>query len=108
MIDDKSLYKYTQANVLENENFTLYWNRSILTEEIISFNRPDITFMNKETKKNFLTRARAHTHTHTHTHTQTQTQKNTHTQHTHPHTNTQKRNCTFGNHILLYALRFGP
>ena len=32
LIEDKSpYYKYTPANVLENENFKLYWNRSILT-----------------------------------------------------------------------------
>jgi hypothetical protein len=36
MIDDKSpYYKYTHTNVLENENFKLYWNRSILTDKII-------------------------------------------------------------------------
>jgi len=34
LIDDKSpYYKYTPANVLENENFKLYWNRSILTDK---------------------------------------------------------------------------
>jgi hypothetical protein len=50
LIDDKSpYYKYTPANVLENENFKLYWNRSILTVQTIPFNRPDITFMNKKT-----------------------------------------------------------
>jgi ribosomal protein L37E len=55
LIDDKSLYyKYTPANVLENENFKLYWNRSILMDKPIPFNRPDITFMNKKTKKNCL------------------------------------------------------
>ena len=55
MIDDKSpYYKYTPASVLENENFKLYWNRSILTDKTIPFNRPDITFMNKKTKNNFL------------------------------------------------------
>jgi len=33
LIDEKSpYYKYTPANVLENENFKLYWNRSILTD----------------------------------------------------------------------------
>jgi len=33
-IEDKGpYYKYTPANVLENENFMLYWNRSILTEK---------------------------------------------------------------------------
>jgi hypothetical protein len=56
LIDDKSpYYMYTPANVLENENFKRYWNRSILTDKTIPFfNRPDITFMNKKTKNNFL------------------------------------------------------
>jgi len=50
LIDNKSPhYKYTPANVLKNENFKLYWNRSILTDQTIYFNRPDITFMNKKT-----------------------------------------------------------
>ena len=54
MIDDKSPhYKYTPANVLENENFKLYWNHSILTDKTIPFNGPDITFMNKKTKNTF-------------------------------------------------------
>jgi hypothetical protein len=26
-------YKYTPANVLENDNFKLYWNRSIITDK---------------------------------------------------------------------------
>ena len=51
LIDDKSpYYKYTPANVLENENFKLYWNHSILTDKTVPFNRPDITFVNKKTK----------------------------------------------------------
>jgi len=55
LIEDKGpYYKYTAANVLENENFKPYWNRSILTDKIIPFNRPDIIFMNKKTKNNFL------------------------------------------------------
>jgi len=54
-IDDKSpYYKYTPASVLENENFNLYWNRSILTDKTVPFNRPDITVMNKKTKNTFL------------------------------------------------------
>ena len=54
LIDDKSpCYKYTPVSVLENENFKLYWNRSILTDKTIPFNRPDITFMNKKTKNTF-------------------------------------------------------
>ena len=40
--------------VLENENFKLYWNRSVLTDKTLSFNRPDITFTNKKTKNTFL------------------------------------------------------
>jgi hypothetical protein len=38
LTDDKSpYYKYTPANDLENENFKLYWNRSILTDKTITF-----------------------------------------------------------------------
>jgi hypothetical protein len=55
LIADKSpYYKYTPANVLENDNFKLYWNRSIITDKTVPFNRPDITFMNKKTKNTFL------------------------------------------------------
>ena len=54
--DNNSLYyKYTQANVLENDNFKLYWSRSILTDKTVPFKRPDITFMDKKTKNTFLT-----------------------------------------------------
>ena len=55
LIEDKSpYYKYTTANVLENENFQPYWNRSILTDKTTPFNRPDIIFMNNKTKNTFL------------------------------------------------------
>ena len=48
LIEDASpYYKYTPASGLENENFMLYWNRSILKDKIIYFKRPGIT--NKET-----------------------------------------------------------
>jgi hypothetical protein len=47
-------YKYTPTNVLENDNFKLYWNRSIITDKTIPSNRPDITFTNKTTKNTFL------------------------------------------------------
>jgi len=47
LIEDKSpYYKYTPASVLENDNLKLYWNRSILTDTTILFNRSGITFMN--------------------------------------------------------------
>jgi hypothetical protein len=47
-------YRYKPANVLENENFKLYWNCSIITDNTIPFNRPDITLMSKKTKNTFL------------------------------------------------------
>ena len=54
LIEDKSpYYKYTPASVLENDNFQLYWNRSVLTDKTVLSNRPDITFMNKITKNAF-------------------------------------------------------
>jgi hypothetical protein len=53
LVEDKSpYYKYTSANVLENDNFKLYWNRSIITDKTIPSNRPDITLMNKKKRKN--------------------------------------------------------
>jgi len=74
LIDNKSPhYKYTPANVLENENFKLYWNHSILTDKTIPFNRSDITFMNKKTKNTFLIdKAVPNTHNLTKTITDTQ------------------------------------
>jgi hypothetical protein len=36
--DKSPHYQYTPANVLENDNFKLYWNRSILTDKTIPFN----------------------------------------------------------------------
>ena len=34
LIEDKRPYcKYTPANILENDNFKLYWNRSIITDK---------------------------------------------------------------------------
>jgi hypothetical protein len=38
---------------MENDNFKLYWNRSIITDKTIPANRPDITAMNKKTKNTF-------------------------------------------------------
>ena len=54
LIEDKrSYYQYTPASVLENENFKLYWNRTVLKDKIVPFNRPDKTFMNKKTENTF-------------------------------------------------------
>ena len=55
LIEDKSpYYKYTPASVVENDNFKLYWNLSILTDITKPFNIPDIVFMNKKTRNAFL------------------------------------------------------
>jgi hypothetical protein len=52
LIEDKSpYYKYTPANALENDNFKLYWNRSIITDKTIPSNRPDVTVMNKKKRR---------------------------------------------------------
>ena len=43
LTEDKSpYYKYTPASILENDNFKLYWNCSILTDKTMPFNRQDI------------------------------------------------------------------
>jgi len=52
LIEDKCpYYQYTPANVLQNDNFKLYWNSSIIRNKTIHSNRPDITFMNKRKKQ---------------------------------------------------------
>jgi hypothetical protein len=48
------IIKIIMFTVPENVSFKLYWNRSILTDKTIPFNRPDITFINKKTKNTFL------------------------------------------------------
>jgi hypothetical protein len=54
LTEDKSpYYKHTPANVLENDDFKLYWNHNIITDKTIPSNRPDITLMNKKTKNTF-------------------------------------------------------
>jgi hypothetical protein len=52
--DKRPYYRYKPANVLENDNFKLYWNRSIITDKTVPFNRLDVTFTNKKTKNAFL------------------------------------------------------
>ena len=57
LIEDKSPhYKYTPVSVLENDNFKLYWNRSIITVKTVPSNRPDVTFMNKKSKDHLFDR----------------------------------------------------
>jgi hypothetical protein len=47
-------YRYKPANVLENDSFKLYWNRSIITDRTVPSTRRDITLTYKKTKNTFL------------------------------------------------------
>lgn len=47
-------YTYKPQNVMENEHFKLYWDRTILTDRTIQHNRPDITLIDKTNKNTFL------------------------------------------------------
>ncbi|XP_049959582.1 uncharacterized protein LOC126477545 [Schistocerca serialis cubense] len=43
-------YKYAPQNVLENEEYKLYWNRTIITDKTTPHNKPDIILTNKKKK----------------------------------------------------------
>jgi len=43
-------YQYQAKPVLENRNFTIYWDRSIITDRTIRNNKPDIVIHNKSNK----------------------------------------------------------
>lgn len=47
-------YKYTPEPVLENDDFRLYWDRTILTDQTVAHNRPDLVLVDKKTKKTTL------------------------------------------------------
>ncbi|CAK1550990.1 unnamed protein product [Leptosia nina] len=40
-------YKYSPQTVLDTKDYKLYWDRTILTDKTIHYNRPDITFHDK-------------------------------------------------------------
>lgn len=47
-------YEYQPSNVLENENWILTWDRTILTDQTVEANRPDIVLKDKKKKKVWL------------------------------------------------------
>ncbi|KAG6438507.1 hypothetical protein O3G_MSEX000022 [Manduca sexta] len=47
-------YKYSPNSVLENNELRLYWDRTIITDKTIHFNRPDITIFHKSIKTVYL------------------------------------------------------
>jgi hypothetical protein len=47
-------YSYTPESCLENDNYKLYFDRTILTDMHIKQNRPDIIILNKKQKQAYL------------------------------------------------------
>lgn len=48
LIEEKvPYYKYTPQSVLEDNYYRLYWDRTIITDKTVHYNRPDITVLNK-------------------------------------------------------------
>ena len=47
-------YKYKPATVLESEKCKLYWDRTILTDRTVHFNRPDIVYIDRTEKVGYL------------------------------------------------------
>lgn len=44
-------YQYTPEKILENKDYELYWDRSILTDKHLEHNRPDIILLKKQEKE---------------------------------------------------------
>ncbi|KAJ0176683.1 hypothetical protein K1T71_007862 [Dendrolimus kikuchii] len=40
-------YKYKPETIVENKNYKIYWDRTIITDKTVHFNRPDITLHDK-------------------------------------------------------------
>ncbi|XP_073962028.1 uncharacterized protein [Choristoneura fumiferana] len=43
-------YKYKPQSVLENDSYRIYWDRTIITDKTVHYNRPDITVLDKHNK----------------------------------------------------------
>ena len=52
--DMKPYYEYQPQNVLENENWLMLWDRTILTDQTVEANRPDIVLKDKSKRKVWL------------------------------------------------------
>ena len=51
LISEKTAYyKYKPQTILDNNNFKMYWDRTIITDKTIHHNRPDITIHDKINK----------------------------------------------------------
>lgn len=47
-------YKYVPETILDSKDIKIYWDRTIITDKTIHFNRPDITLLNKIDKTVYL------------------------------------------------------
>jgi hypothetical protein len=47
-------YIYKPESCLENDNYKLYFDRTVLTDIHIQHNRPDIIILNKQQKQSYL------------------------------------------------------
>ena len=47
-------YKYSPETILENTSHKLYFDRAILTDRTVHYNRPDITLIDKTNKTGYL------------------------------------------------------
>lgn len=72
LITEKTAYyKYKPQTVLESTEFKLYWDRTIITDKTVHFNRPDLTLLDKNNKTVYLIDiAIPNTHNLTSTHTE--------------------------------------
>jgi hypothetical protein len=52
--DPQPHYIYKQESCLENDNYKLYFDRTVLTDIHIQHNRPDIIILNKQQKQAYL------------------------------------------------------
>jgi hypothetical protein len=52
--DTVPYYKYEPKTILESDEHTLYWDRTLRTDKTVQHNRPDITIVNKKEKVGYL------------------------------------------------------
>lgn len=50
----KPHYQYTPESIHENEEYKLYWDRTLHTDKTVTSNRPDITLFNKKEQVTYL------------------------------------------------------
>lgn len=54
LVNQEPYYKYIPYPVLENTDYRLYWDTTIITDKTVAANRPDIVLINKKSKIAYL------------------------------------------------------